>query len=1498
MRQRGLRLLLCLGGLLAASAAVAQEITWLAGHEDPLYAVRYAPNGKTLVSGDIAGSVTVWDRATGQPIRSLHEHRGAVLSVAVAPGGRQFATAGIDRTVRVYDLPFRGSLAAFTSFSGDPTALAVSPDGKHVVTGDAGRLVRRWNLENNQPLRDYGGSTAAVVGVVLHPGGETVLAACDDGSLRAWNLADAKPQGDWTGPPLTSLAIHPQGNLLATGGSDGLLRLLRWPVAANRQLATFGSEIRAVAVTADGSRTVTGGADQTVRVFDNARGEQRHSLTNPAGPVTSIAVAHGDSPLAAAGSDQGAVTFWDVREGKAAGSLTGHQGAVRALRFTADNQRLLTAGADGTVRLWQLPQPASEVEAHQKSINALAVSRDRQFAVTAAADKTLALWTLPAAKKTHAAENLPQVADCVAVSADGSLVAAGDAAGTIHLFTADKGKSLQTAGTIGAHAGGVRALKFLPGEGGLLSCGADGTWKRWQVPLPTGAVPPEGKQPWRLLTITADGSRLAAEGNDRIVHIYDGTTGKLLRSSEPQQHAGTDLAFDTKGERLLRSTAAGTLQVFDPDTAKPTHEQAGHKGAIHDLAIANTGAVLATAGEDGTVRTWNVTAAADGEQSLTLELEKELTGHQGAATAVTFLPDGKQLVTGGADKSVRLWDRAQGKVVRTFAGAAEAINAVAIAPEPGLVIAASTDKRLRAWNLADGKVAYNIELPAAAKQLAVDASGKRLVAAGGEATAQVWDAAAGTPMQHVTHGGTVASTALTADGRWLITAGTDKQLLRTAVACQQVVPAHEGKVNSLDVSADGKHIVTAGEDRLVKLWNAKGELVRQLSGAATALSHVAFSPDGQFIAAGGDPQRTSQEVLVWKTADGSLQKKLAAGAAVVCLAFDARGRLIVGGADSKMRSYEAPSLILGEVATLPAVPTAVAPHTEEGRYLAAAADGKLRGVTSHLERLLLGHEGEVHAVAIDPEGALAYSAGADQIVRQWKLSTGQAGRTYRGSEGAVLALELSPDGSQVFAGGSDKTLRCWNASNGRAAWKHALEHAVRSLHLADGGKRLVVGCDDPIVRVFDLAVEPAKPRLLETFTGHAGSLRAVAASADGSMIVSGGTDKTLRQWHSPVVAAAAAHRGAIAQVAFTPDGKNIVTAGADGKAILWDVQSLAQVRPLVDGKIALVGVAVDPSNQRVAAISGRGALHLVVRQTGEPLAAWQSPEKLRAVTLGPEGQILLGGESGRIVNLALSDDGELIEVQQFTDHTGPVLALAMAADGEFYSASADRTARRWFAATARPRYVLEGHQAQVVDLAYMSDTVLVSGSADGTARRWNLTEGGKAVECSGHDGPVLAVAARREAKEFLTAGRDGTLRFWNERGQEVGQWPVPQTAGTVYAAAWSPNERYVVTAGSSGQWQLWDRQTKAKPAEPERAMPGHSAAVLDVAWNASGQRFATVDQGGKLFLWNASDGNLLYHVQLPAPAAYGVAYSPDGKELAVATTDQRLVILAIPSFAQ
>ncbi len=2138
MRRNGLRMLVWLGCLVATSAAAAQELTWLPGHRAPLYAVRYSPDGKTLVSSDVAGGVTVWDRASGEVIRSLREHRGAVLSVAINPAGRQFATAGIDRTIRVYDLPFRGSLAAMTSFSGDPAALAVSPDGKRVVTGDSGRLVRRWNLENNQAMRDFSGSTTAVVGVVLHPQGETVIAACDDGSLRAWNLGNGNVLGTWTGPPLSSLAMHPEGNFLAAGGTDGLLRLLRWPVAANRQLAGFGGEVRAAAVTADGTRTIAGGADQSVRIFHNGRGEQLHSLTNPAGPIHSIAAAHGESPLAAAGSEQGAVTFWDVREGKPAGRLDGHQGIIHALQFLPGNERFITAGQDGTLRLWQLPQAPAETEAHSQAVTALGVSRDRKFAVTGGADRTLALWTLPAAKKSHTAEDLPQPAACVAVNDDGTLIAVGDVTGTIRLFITAKGKKLQEAGSIGAHVGEVRGLLFLPGEQGLISCGADGTWKRWRVPLTTGPALPEGEQPWRLIATTADGSRIAAEGNDRIVYLVDGTNGKLLRKLEVQPQAATDLAFDAQGQHLYRTLPSGVVQVIDVESGQVLQELAGHQGTIHDLAAADTGPSLATAGEDGTIRIWNVppapivvpaheaavaataasrdgrvaataaqdgslivwntsslkvgkqpaaqvrqlvapkplivrkaakdtaaiaalafaadgsalytgdaagrlqawdTAAvakaadgqgaavteatvvttagsavtalavaadqgvlvsahsdgvvrrwalplptvdvveglpaspmqaisadrkrlavagesavklfdvaerkqvrtlenapddlmtlawspaanrpylaaggkggrvtlwnaadgqvlaafaaskadikalafspdgaalvtadiagkvqtwqvesviqaikamaegaekpaegeaaqgpmpsqtleghqgavravmwsADGQQIYTagddktvrvwnaadgkavktlvqhaaavhalatskqqgllvsastdkqiritkladgaeaavlaspeaalaldvspdghrlaaaltdgsvavwdlassqllqglppavgkaagkedaavppsrlvawladdailanlgpaagpavakiaavsavkahegaatavaisadaaqvftagqdkqvklwdaqghevrsfagpaaavravaidsagrvaasgdenaiylwtvadgkavgkfqttaatrhlafvaerpandeanakaetpmlaasmvdgrircfdqtgglvreivsgtaaggpfaavgdgrtilaptpehamrfsaLALERILTGHEGAVAAVAFLPESKQLVSGGADRSVRLWDREQGALVRTFSGAANAITAVAFAPEPKLVIATGADKQLRAWNLDNGQAAYTVELPVAATRLSADGT-NHFVSSGNEATARLWDARQGKQMQLFAHGGVVSSAAVTADGAWIITAGSDKQLLRTANVCQQVVPAHDGKANAVAVSADGKQIVTAGNDRVVKLWTVEGEMVRQLGGASTALAHVAISPDGSQVAAGGDPQRTVQDVLVWKAEDGSLISRLATGSAVVCLGFDGDGRrLIVGGADSKMRSYEAEPLILGEVTTLPAVPTAVSPHPAADRYLVAGNDGKLRGVTSHLQQLLLGHEGAVHALAASADGKLIYSGGADKTVRQWNLETGEAARTFDGSGGAVLALELSPDGSLLLAGGADKVVRSWNATNGQPAWQETLPQAVRALHLVADGKRLVVASDDPLVRVFDLASDPGKPRLQETFTGHGSAVRSVAASADGSMIVSGGADNTLRQWHSVVVTAAVAHGGAVRQVAFTPDGGTILTAGEDGKALAWNGQSLERVRSLVDGKTPLSGIAVDPANEHVAVIGDDGTLQLLRRESGEPVAAWKTEDKLRAVAFGYQGQILAGGESGRIVNLALLDDGSLSEIQQFTEHTGPVLALAATESGEFYSTSADRSARRWFAATAAPRHVLAGHERQVVDLAFMADNVLVSASADGTARRWNLAEGGEAIVCQGHDGCILAMACRREGNEILTAGDDGTLRLWNENGEAVAQWTVPQTAGTVYAAAWAPNGRYLVTAGSAGQWQRWDRQTSGDAVEPVQVAPGHSASVTDIAWQAAGQRYATVDQSGKLFVWNAGDGNLLYHAQLPVPAAYGVAYSPDGKELAVATTDQRLVILALPSFAQ
>jgi WD40 repeat protein len=71
-----------------------------------------------------------------------------------------------------------------------------------------------------------------------------------------------------------------------------------------------------------------------------------------------------------------------------------------------------------------------------------------------------------------------------------------------------------------------------------------------------------------------------------------------------------------------------------------------------------------------------------------------------------------------------------------------------------------------------------------------------------------------------------------------------------------------------------------------------------------------------------------------------------------------------------------------------------------------------------------------------------------------------------------------------------------------------------------------------------------------------------------------------------------------------------------------------------------------------------------------------------------------------------------------------------------------------------------------------------------------------------------------------------------------------------------------------------------------------------VTYNAAGSRIASIDYNGNLFIWNSGNGGILHHQQLPTAAGYSLAYAPDGKQLAIATRDKRLLLLAVPSWSQ
>src|SRR5262249_54037583 len=152
-------------------------------------------------------------------------------------------------------------------------ALALSPDGNQVLSGGADKVVRLSNFANGQPVRQLPGPTAAVRAVAYAPNGATAAAGTADHRLYLSSAGDGKPTGHARAPAraVPAVAFHPQSTQLLTAGDDGLIKV--WtPPAAPRSL-THPDAVLAAALTADGKRLITGGADKTVRVWNLANNQ-------------------------------------------------------------------------------------------------------------------------------------------------------------------------------------------------------------------------------------------------------------------------------------------------------------------------------------------------------------------------------------------------------------------------------------------------------------------------------------------------------------------------------------------------------------------------------------------------------------------------------------------------------------------------------------------------------------------------------------------------------------------------------------------------------------------------------------------------------------------------------------------------------------------------------------------------------------------------------------------------------------------------------------------------------------------------------------------------------------------------------------------------------------------------------------------------------------------------------------------------------------------------
>jgi WD40 repeat protein len=363
-----------------------------------LHHVAYSSDGRTLLTAGADGTARLWDPATGKPLGAPLAHGSKVLQAGLSPDGRRVVTAGANRTARLWDAHTSRQVALLTH--DDSVHQAVfSADSRRVATASADGTVRLWDAETGvalgQPLK--------------HPCAVTLLAFSADG-LRLVTLASVSAPVDqraigprnetriWDthrgtplSPPLahaervTALALSPDGERILTAGADGTARV--WDRAGKPVTPPMihNGTIPFAAFSPDGQRLVTTSTDRTARVWDAATGEPVTPALKHRGPVAHAAFSPDGRLVATADPNtiigpgytlQGEARVWDAATGEPVTPVLPHGRHVAWVTFSPDGRSVVTASQDGTARIWDLSLDDRPV---QDWIDLVQVSSGMQF---------------------------------------------------------------------------------------------------------------------------------------------------------------------------------------------------------------------------------------------------------------------------------------------------------------------------------------------------------------------------------------------------------------------------------------------------------------------------------------------------------------------------------------------------------------------------------------------------------------------------------------------------------------------------------------------------------------------------------------------------------------------------------------------------------------------------------------------------------------------------------------------------------------------------------------------------------------------------------------------------------------------------------------------------------------------------------------------------------------------------------------------------------------
>lgn len=578
-----------------------------------------------------------------------------------------------------------------------------------------------------------------------------------------------------------------------------------------------------------------------------------------------------------------------------------------------------------------------------------------------------------------------------------------------------------------------------------------------------------------------------------------------------------------------------------------------------------------------------------------------------------------------------------------------------------------------------------------------------------------------------------------------------------------ILRGHTGFVTSLSYNYDGSLIATASYDKTVRIWDAyTGAELKTLYGHSDIVNSVNFSRDGKYAVSSSK----DNVIMLWNIVEGMVVDTLLGHSkSVNSVCFSLDGKYIASSSDDK-------SIEIWDVEKGGAI------HT------------------------LLGHSATVNNAVFTGDGKFIVSASDDKTVKVWDIEKEEIVASLIGHSDNVNSVCLSKDDKYLVSSSNDKTIKIWDFEKRKVL--HTLDaHAiVESASFSPDSKYLVSSSWDNVLKIWDVT----SGVLVDSLTGHLGTVTGSLFSPDGRKIISSSWDNTIRIWDTPyltnsllandhkgnvisfslsgvkgdrivtssenlifiwdtknglVIDSLKGHTNVVKKVYFSPDGKRIASASWDKTIRIWDAINGDVIDTLQNHQDYVESVSYSSNGKKIVSSSWDNTVRVWDGVNGEELKVLDKHKDIvLSAVFSPNCKMI--ASCSKDSTIILWDADHYSQLKLLKGHSGPVVSIMFSPNNKYLaSASTDKTVRIWDVESEVELHSLKGHTEGVTSVAFSPDgNFLVSTSNDNTIKVWNFTDGKLLQSIDKHSDDVNSAIFGFDGATILSASKDNTLRIW------------------------------------------------------------------------------------------------------------------------------------------